>query len=691
MVHPSTSSSVKDVKGAELKDVLTAAVNEPRLWIQRVVLMERSSIDTIIRDIPFTRGLNIISGKSSHENPEHPRPAFFSDSGHSVGKTTLCRLIRYLLGEQTFGTQKGQELIRGNFPEGWVAGEVVIDGEVWAIARPFAVRFKVRVAKDSSIEELFTPTFSGIGYGEYEQALRQLLPPRVDLPGISFDWKHLLAWIARDQESRLRDFWAWRDKTSESKTSFPAPVEHPRHLARAVFKMVSSATEKLEYSVSGLQERLKTAKEELNHKIVEPSFRLENSKKYLGQLLSEEGVRLAESGGPLFDFKMQSLAKRDCLRKDIEDKRKKLSEIDDKIARIVPIIHSLKSSISVISGSIDLQNDKIAMIEDPNDDPDEHRLRKLEQDIGFPCAYVPSLKVGDCLEVKKEYKRLVTNNIVRLDEQRQKNIDKQNLQNIAEKHSAAQSARMQKLEDYNEAIDLRKILLDKRSVLVNEIDGMSKKCSEIESYVDEYGRQMGIVDGSIIDESIERARENVEELSAELALEKSYLESEISSSACHVERICNIFSAFTKIVLGEEFSGIVKNNNEFSFAILDTGELSGAVIDTISIILGDITAMVCSSQGLSTHPGMLIHDSPREADLAPDLYSNIFNLLIKLVTYFGDNTTCPFQYIITTTTPAPDEAAPFIKPTFGKNSETNYLFGKKLTRQAQPEQLLLEE
>ena len=690
MVHPSTSGSVNDVKRVELKAVLTPAVNEPRLWIQRVVLMERPSIDTVIRDIPFTRGLNIIVGKSNHSNSGHHSPTFFSDSGHSVGKTTLCRLMRYLLGEQTFGTQKGQELIRGNFPEGWVAGEVVVDGEVWAIARPFAARFKVRVAKDSSIEELFMPAFSGIGYGEYEQALRQLLPPHADLPGITFDWKHLLAWIARDQESRLRDFWAWRDKASESKTSFPAPVEHPRHLARAVFKMVSSTTEKLEYSVSDLQERLKTAKEDLNHKIVEPSFRLENSKKYLRKLLSDEGVRLAENGGPLFDYKMQALAEIDRLKKHISDKRKQLSEIDDRLARLVPIIHSLKNSISVTSSSINLQNDKVEAIEDPNDNPDEHRLRKLENNIGYPCAYVPSLKVGDCLEVKKEFKRLVASNVVRLDEQKRKNLDKQNLQNIAEQLSVAQSVRIQKVEDYNEAIDLRKILLDKRSQIVNGIDTISRKCSEIESYVNEYGRQLGIVDGCIVDEGVERARKNVEELSVELSFEKSCLESEITSSTSHTERVCSIFSAFTKIVLGEKFSGIVKNNNEFCFSILDTEELSGAVVDTISIILGDITAIVCSSQGLSTHPGLLIHDSPREADLAPGLYNNIFNLLFKLVTYFGKNASCPFQYIITTTTPAPDGAIPFVKSTLASNPETDYLFNKKLVHRIQSEQFLLE-
>ena len=33
-------------------------------------------------------------------------------TGHTAGKTTFCRFIRYLLGEQRFGTARAQERIR---------------------------------------------------------------------------------------------------------------------------------------------------------------------------------------------------------------------------------------------------------------------------------------------------------------------------------------------------------------------------------------------------------------------------------------------------------------------------------------------------------------------------------------------------------------------------------------------------
>lgn len=688
MVHSSTCSSVKSIRGFELKDVLTPTDRQPRLWIQRVVLMERPSIDALIRDIPLYRGLNIIVGKSEKNDPGQQSPAVFSHSGHSVGKTTLCRIIRYLLGEQSFGSQKGQDLIRENFPEGWAAAEVIVDGETWAIARPFSARFKARVAKDIPIEELFAPDFLGIGYGEYEQALRQLLPPHADLPSITFDWKHLLAWLARDQESRLRDFWAWRDKSSESKTSFQAPVEHPRHLARATFKMVSSRTEELERSVSELRERLKKAEEELDHQIVAPRLRLEDAKRCLNNFLSGD-VRLAEKGGPLFSYEMQAQTEISRLDGMLADKQTKLSDIDGKLARLVPLIHNLKKLIDISSQSVNLEMERIKSIEDPDDDPDEHRLRKLENNIDYKCEYAPNIKIGSCPEAQKELRRLIDSNIIRIDEQKRKKMDKDALKRHVEQLAASKDRRRQDIDYYNESIDLKNSLLRKRTFLINEIDAIIRKRSEIQLHIDEYSRQSGIIDGNIIAEEIDKARQNVDVLSVELSLEENELESERKSSTVHAKQICDVFSVFIKIVLGDNYSGILKTNNDFSFDILENGELSGSVVDTISIILGDITAMICSSQGTSVHPGMLIHDSPRESDLASGLYANIFNLLLKLVTHFYGNDSCPFQYIITTTTPAPEWAAPFARLVLAREPESDLLFKQKIAFQMPPGQLCL--
>jgi hypothetical protein len=54
-------------------------------------------------------------------------------------------------------------------------------------------------------------------------------------------------------------------------------------------------------------------------------------------------------------------------------------------------------------------------------------------------------------------------------------------------------------------------------------------------------------------------------------------------------------------------------------------------------------------------PGILLHDSPREADLGLRIYRSFIRFVASLEDHFGSRDACPFQYIITTTTPPPEE------------------------------------
>ena len=81
----------------------------PQLWVRRFVLLSNVFPMEIIRDFPMSPGINLIVGsgqvQQESSNPKTP----FASSGHSVGKTTCCRLLRYLLGEANYGTKKYQE------------------------------------------------------------------------------------------------------------------------------------------------------------------------------------------------------------------------------------------------------------------------------------------------------------------------------------------------------------------------------------------------------------------------------------------------------------------------------------------------------------------------------------------------------------------------------------------------------
>src|ERR1017187_8888538 len=76
------------------------AAGEPRLWIERFCLW--TDQDQPTRQITFKAGLNIIWSPDSSEGDKA--------IGHGAGKTTLCRLLRFCLGENTFAPKEQQDL-----------------------------------------------------------------------------------------------------------------------------------------------------------------------------------------------------------------------------------------------------------------------------------------------------------------------------------------------------------------------------------------------------------------------------------------------------------------------------------------------------------------------------------------------------------------------------------------------------
>ncbi len=66
--------------------------------------------------------------------------------------------------------------------------------------------------------------------------------------------------------------------------------------------------------------------------------------------------------------------------------------------------------------------------------------------------------------------------------------------------------------------------------------------------------------------------------------------------------------------------------------------------------------------GVGCLPRLLLHDSPREADMEEQMYHRLFELVADLEKAFGDQQPS-FQYIVTTTTPPPKRLAgsPYVR------------------------------
>ena len=73
-------------------------------------------------------------------------------------------------------------------------------------------------------------------------------------------------------------------------------------------------------------------------------------------------------------------------------------------------------------------------------------------------------------------------------------------------------------------------------------------------------------------------------------------------------------------------------------------------MEALKVVAFDLATLLMSIEGETRLPALLIHDSPREADLGESLFHQIFRLAADLEELCEQP---PFQYIISTTSAPP--------------------------------------
>lgn len=678
---------------AELGALLHPVADEPRLWLRRLVLLKSPDMAAVIRDIPLKRGLNIVLGvgEENDDTADERGPSAFMRSGHSVGKTTFCRLVRHVLGEDTFGTKRAQERIRSCFPQGWVGGEVIVDGFLWAVARPFSTHSMPRTKPEARVEDLFAPDFAGVGMAAYQAALARLLPPYCDLPDMTFEWRHLLAWLSRDQEARLRNFWAWRESDAESGVRFKKPVEHPKHLARGVLKLLSPEIQELEAHLAGLLARHKQAVDEREQLENEPLLRRADLERGLRRLLPDNASFPIDNSYPMFSFESHVQNELMRLRTAIQILEQELDATDDKLSRLDSMLRGMEKEVAMLSAVMEPQEARIESSKTADDDPDEYRLRKLEQDKKEICAYVSDIKIEQCqyaIAFLEKLRALVR--AVRIEAYRNRTQNQRHVQQLEQQLASAQAELAHKRKALSNELTFKNELRLQRARIRRELDVLERKYEDLSHLGEEYGNNEAILAGTLENHALRKAREEEAALATDLADTEARLKKARQEALAPGDTIREVFSTLVRHVFGRTYSGDIQHDNDLCFRVLESGEQAGAVVDTLATILGDITAMLCAGHDASYHPGFLIHDSPREADLNHRLYTRLLTLMWTVTNECGGPGEAPFQYILTTTTRPPDDAAKSICLQLKALPEEGMLFGRRLYCQSELEQGVLE-
>ena len=187
----------------------------PLVWVKKIVLYETIDPLTEIRQISLTTGLNIIQGEAAESDG-----AF--QSGHGIGKTTVCRLIRYCLGEKSFGQKHVVEEVKHCLPNAYVGAVIELNGAEWSVLRPLGNRIKDYALEGVSLDDLVKAKGSH-PFDAFTERLSGLVLSGVPVgeslsSGQTLQWLHVLAMCSRDQESRYDRFHNWRQARSESGT-----------------------------------------------------------------------------------------------------------------------------------------------------------------------------------------------------------------------------------------------------------------------------------------------------------------------------------------------------------------------------------------------------------------------------------------------------------------------------------------
>ena len=108
---------------------------EPLFWVKEVRFLSRWTTERggEIRRIQFRKGLNVVWSPPTKESDNEDQRI----SGHASGKTALCRMIRYVLGEEKIGTEDFRAAVTNKYHDGHVLAEIRLNGDTWCVARPF--------------------------------------------------------------------------------------------------------------------------------------------------------------------------------------------------------------------------------------------------------------------------------------------------------------------------------------------------------------------------------------------------------------------------------------------------------------------------------------------------------------------------------------------------------------------------
>lgn len=650
--------------------------DSPRLWLKRMVLFASpEQREPPIREIPFHRGLNIVWGVELPDDAGVDAAHPVTLSGHSVGKTTCCRLIRYCLGESTFGNPGAMGRIKNTFPEGWVGMELTADGQEWSVLKPIGRTGDAKAAQGVVVESLFDLDRKQNHYSVFMEHLRGTMmtglqasaPPNSAKP---YEWKHLLAWLTRDQEARFQSLYDWRSPRSGADTPrFEKPKEHALYLVRLVLDIVQDEELRVAHSLGEAESELTQLESRVTELRREPEYgrnEQERTLKHLVGLSSADALNVDES-----DLTSPVVMRRTELKNAISAFQDEIEVADRLIARKRVWLASYDEKRRLFRDAMETTAE--ATEREQGTEPEDDTIKKLRALRGKDCTY-GNIPIEQCSYVRERLDS--ADKIIDLQQKREDSrvasVTEQRL-SILDQQRKDHDQVVPLLEELQKKLD--KDIADKRTK-EEQLAQQRDQLQRLDYHLTQWRSAQDLIEGRSPNTELEQKTASAVEQQEIVERQKQELQRLQASYGQRLQAIGNIYDGLIKSALSDTYSGaLLMPKGELQFQIEEATGLTGEAVETLALVLADVAAMMCSCQGIGHHPRFLLHDSPREADLDRHIYNRYLQAMMTLSTKHGGAEAAPFQYIITTTSRPPENLRQTICLQLEAHPQTNMLFG----------------
>lgn len=615
---------------------------EPRLWFRRFVIWPEPGAAPI-QDRTFGPGLNIIWSPDPVDRSVHDADEPPPGPGHGAGKTLVCRLLRYCLGEPHFAADVLRTKISSAFKDGRVGVEVVVDGKSWAIVRSIGVFGHDVVLEGGTLETAVSPETAATGMAPFVEMLAErfvtpdVAPLVANAPQRA--WLLALAWLSRDQECHFGKATDWR--IDGGKSGSPAHGMSVGDATNVVRALIGAITPK-EHDLEAQLAKLKKEREDEARGIERRRWLIENALKKLMKEIEIEGQTVPD--GDLLGPFLRSVASKRVAKVAVVDMQGAMASVPDLEAltdEAQKEVERLGKEITKAEGEANTAAAVAKQIES-----ESPGLSATIDEAEAPMCPVCEVPIDRVLAEGCKLSHKLPD-LASLHERRAKNA--QDLREQKAKEQAARKAVERLGAELATAIATRdrarkdltaaRKLRDDRAEAWYSVRRVGDDVDSLEKLLHE---------NATAEKKVARLDDQLKELKQGVAAERD-------QHALVFNRLGTHFDPLVRRLLGRvptARGNVHHDGNGLQLVVDFGGERNTPAIDLVKVLAFDLATLCRSIEGATQLPALLIHDSPRSSDLGLSIYHELFHLMRELEDVGGAPL---FQYIVTTTSRPPDE------------------------------------